>query len=99
MDLDQWFIYIVRTNSGSLYTGISTDVERRFQEHQVGGLKGAKSLKGKGPLSLEFSAQVGDRSQASKLEARVKKLSKADKEALVARQIELPVIDGDLSES
>ena len=90
--LSEWYIYLVRTHSGSLYTGISTDVQRRFCEHQEGGLKGAKSLRGKGPLTLAFSAEIGDRSLASKLEAKVKKLSKANKESLVAGQRTLPEV-------
>ncbi len=78
-----WWLYLVRTQSGSLYTGITTDVQRRFAEHQAGGLKAAKSLKGKGPLSLVFSVAVGDRSQALKLEYKVKRLTKAKKEQLI----------------
>lgn len=81
--MSEWFVYLVRTNSGSLYTGISTDVERRFLEHQAGSPKGAKSLRGKGPLTLEYRASVGGRSEASKLEARIKKMTKANKERLV----------------
>lgn len=79
----EWFLYLIRTNKGSLYTGITTDVERRFLEHQQGGLKGAKSLKGKGPLTLEFQTRVSDRSRALKLEYRIKQLSKAKKERLL----------------
>lgn len=87
--LSEWSVYLIRTRSGSLYTGISTDVQRRFLEHQEAGPKAAKSLKGKGPLQLEFSAKVGDRSQASKLEAKIKKMSKANKEAMVKGRVVL----------
>ena len=73
---------MVRTKAGHLYTGISNDVERRFKQHQSG--TGAKALKGKGPLELVFQCQAGDRSLASKLEYRLKQLTKAQKEALVA---------------
>ena len=79
----EWFLYLIRTKNGSLYTGITTDVERRYLEHQKGGLKGAKSLKGKGPLTLEFYIKVSDRSNALKLEYRIKQLSKAKKEKLI----------------
>lgn len=79
----RWYLYLVRTAKGSLYTGITTEVERRFAEHVAGGLKGAKALKGKGPLSLEFSVLVGDRSSALKLEYQVKQLTKINKEKLI----------------
>lgn len=73
-----WWLYCVRTHKGHLYTGITTDVERRFDQHSKG--TGAKALKGKGPLTLVISAEVGDRSQASKLEYQFKQLSKSQKE-------------------
>lgn len=77
-----WFVYFVRTRSSALYCGITTDVERRFAQHCSG--VGAKALKGKGPLTLAWSHPVGSsRSNASKIEYRLKQLSKAQKEALV----------------
>lgn len=78
-----WYLYLVRNNSNALYTGITTDVMRRFGEHQASGPKAAKALKGKGPLILEFSYAVADRGVASKLEYRIKKLPKAKKELLI----------------
>lgn len=86
--MSQWSIYLIRCRLGRLYTGISTDVERRLQEHRS-GRRGARSLKGKGPLALEFCAPVGDRSCALKAEARIKRLGKADKERLVAGALSL----------
>lgn len=79
-----WFLYMLRTPSGMLYTGITTDVERRLAQHQCG--KGAKALRGKGMLVLVFHCAAGDRSLASKLESKVKKLSKIQKEKLVSEQ-------------
>ncbi|SDJ86061.1 putative endonuclease [Ferrimonas sediminum] len=76
-----WSLYLVRTRSGSLYTGITTDVSRRFCQHQNG--TGAKALRGKGPLTLAFHTEVGDRSQASKLEYQIKQLHKSHKERLI----------------
>ena len=73
-----WFLYLIRTADNKLYTGITTDVERRYQQHQSG--KGAKALRGKGELTLAFSAPVGDRSLALRAEYRVKR----QKERLVA---------------
>ena len=77
-----WFLYLIRTADNKLYTGITTDVERRYQQHQSG--KGAKALRGKGELTLAFSAPVGDRSLALRAEYRVKQLTKRQKERLVA---------------
>ncbi|MDX5336253.1 MAG: GIY-YIG nuclease family protein [Marinobacter sp.] len=85
-----WYLYLVRTRTGSLYTGITTDVERRFSEHQAGAPKGARSLRGKGPLTLAFQASVGNRSRASQLEWQVKRWSKARKEALIRGTLSLP---------
>ncbi|TKB51954.1 GIY-YIG nuclease family protein [Ferrimonas aestuarii] len=79
-----WSLYLVRTASNHLYTGITTEVERRFSQHQNG--TGAKALRGKGPLSLAFCIEVGDRSAASKLEYAIKQLSKKDKEQIVKCQ-------------
>lgn len=76
------FLYLIRTADNKLYTGITTDVERRYQQHQSG--KGAKALRGKGELTLVFSAPVGDRSLALRAEYRVKQLTKRQKERLVA---------------
>lgn len=79
-----WHLYLLRTASGMLYTGITTDVARRLAQHQAG--KGAKALRGKGELTLVFHCEAGDRSTALKLEYRVKQLSKQQKEKLVIDQ-------------
>ena len=77
-----WSLYLIRTADNSLYTGITTDVARRFMQHQSG--KGAKALRGKGELILVFSAPVGERSLALRMEYRIKQLTKRQKERLVA---------------
>ena len=78
-----WYLYLVRCRDGSLYTGITTDVERRFAEHRENKGAGAKYLRGRGPLALVLHKKIGDRSLALTVESRVKKLSKARKEELV----------------
>ncbi|WP_086981216.1 GIY-YIG nuclease family protein [Vibrio aphrogenes] len=80
-----WFVYLVRTRSQALYCGITNDVSRRFAQHQAG--KGAKYLRGKGPLDLVWSQQVADKSAALKEEIRIKKLPKREKEKLVLTQV------------
>jgi len=77
----EWYLYLIRCKGGQLYTGISTDVARRFSAHQLG--KGAKFLRGKAPLSLVFQQKIGSRSEALKTEALVKKLARADKESII----------------
>ncbi|MCM0612791.1 GIY-YIG nuclease family protein [Marinobacter sediminum] len=86
----EWSVYMVRTVKGALYTGITTDVERRFAEHQTGAPKGARSLRGKGPLELVFRSAVGDRSRASRLEWHIKQWPRTRKEALVRGELSLP---------
>lgn len=86
----EWFVYMVRTARGALYTGITTDVPRRFAEHQAGAPKGARSLRGKGPLELVLSLPAGDRSRASKLEWHIKQWPRQRKEALVLGKFNLP---------
>jgi len=76
-------LYIVRCSDDSLYTGIAADVSKRISEHESSS-RGAKYLRGKGPLRLEFAEEVGDRAAASTLEYRVKRMSKAHKEALIS---------------
>ena len=76
-----WYLYMIRLENGHLYTGITTDVERRFSEHQSG--KGAKYLRGKGLLTLVFSEVIGSRSSALKLEVKIKKMPKQEKEKIV----------------
>lgn len=84
-----WHLYMVRCNDNSLYTGVTIDVERRFQEHQSQGEKCAKYLKGKAPLRLAFSEKVGDKQLAYRLEWRIKRLTKGEKELLVRGRIRL----------
>ncbi|MFB2654567.1 GIY-YIG nuclease family protein [Shewanella seohaensis] len=78
-----WYLYLIRCANGHLYTGITTDVARRFNEHQSSSPKAAKYLRGKGPLTLMYQEQVGTRSDALKREIAVKKLSRAQKLALI----------------
>ncbi|WP_088330345.1 GIY-YIG nuclease family protein [Lacimicrobium sp. SS2-24] len=97
--MSDWSLYIVETRLGHWYTGISTDPTRRFAEHQSGGPKAAKALKGKGPLSLIFQVPVGSRSQASRAEYWVKSLSRKQKKLLVAGRLTLPAFPCQASES
>ncbi|WP_347273420.1 GIY-YIG nuclease family protein [Candidatus Kuenenia sp.] len=87
--MNNWFLYVIRCKHGRLYTGITTDVERRFAEHSSDDKKGAKYLRGKAPLTLVMKKKIGSRSMALKMEARVKKLSKIKKEMFVDGKIKI----------
>ncbi len=87
-----WYLYLVRCHDGSLYTGITTDVARRFAEHRENKGAGAKYLRGRGPLRLVFEKKLGSRSLALGVESKVKKLSKARKEALIRTGQHIEVI-------
>ncbi len=84
-----WHLYMIRVKSGSLYTGIAKDVERRFAEHEAGGKKGSKYLRARRPLKLVFQQKIGNHSQALKMECAVKNLSKPAKEQLAKGNISL----------
>lgn len=75
-----WSVYLIRDKDNRLYTGITTDVARRFRQHEAG--TGAKNLRGRGPLSLHWHSEIGDRSQAQKVEYCLKQWPKTRKEQL-----------------
>ena len=88
-----WYIYLIRFENNALYCGITTDVNRRFEQHKSG--RGSKLLRGRSNLYLVWSERVGNsRSTASKAELAVKKLPKAQKEALVNGSLKLSNIIG-----
>lgn len=75
-----WYLYILRCADDTLYTGITTDVPRRFAAHSCG--KGAKYTRGRGPLALLYQERCGSHSQALKRELQVKALPREEKLAL-----------------
>jgi putative endonuclease len=89
-----WHVYIIRCRDDTLYTGISTDVNRRFAEHQAGGPKAARYLKGRGPLQLVLTLPACDRGTALKLEHRIKRLARPQKEALIQHPENMHKIEG-----
>ena len=76
-----WYLYILRCGDGSLYTGITTDVQRRLAEHRSG--KGAKYTRGRGPLELVYSEETENHSAALKRECAIKRLSREEKWKLI----------------
>ena len=77
-----WWVYIVRCSDTSLYTGITTNLERRISEHND-SKKGAKYTRNRRPVDLVYSEALTDRSAASKREYEIKKLSRVDKLKLI----------------
>ena len=80
--MSKWYVYILECADGSLYTGITTDVNRRLLEHNY-SFKSAKYTRSRRPVRLVWSKEVANRSEASKEEARIKKLKRASKLELI----------------
>ena len=78
-----WFVYLVRCADDSLYAGITTDINRRVAEHNSGGGLGARYTRGRGPVTLAYFEPAGSRSEAARREREVKKMSRAEKLALI----------------
>ncbi|BDF68319.1 hypothetical protein CE91St43_22910 [Oscillospiraceae bacterium] len=76
-----YWLYILRCGDGTLYTGTTDDVARRLAIHQSG--KGAKYTRGRGPLTLAYQEACADKSAALRREIAVKKLTRAEKLALI----------------
>ena len=79
-----WQVYIIRCSDNSLYTGITTDIEKRFLQHQDG--TGAKYFRGRIPLEVVYAEKNHTRSTASKRELQIKSMSRTVKEQLVITQ-------------
>ena len=80
--MNTWKLYILRCGDGTLYTGITTDVEKRLEAHRSG--KGAKYTRGRSPLVLVYREECGDHSAALKREIEIKRLSREEKERLTS---------------
>ena len=78
-----WKLYILRCRDGSLYTGITTDVEKRYAAHNTG--KGAKYTRGRRPLELVYEEECGDHSAALKRELEIKAMTREEKIKLIEK--------------
>lgn len=76
-----YWLYILRCGDGTLYTGTTDNVARRLAVHQSG--KGAKYTRGRGPLTLAYQEACADKSAALRREIAVKRLTRAEKLALI----------------
>lgn len=78
-----WFVYMLRCADDSLYTGITTDLERRLDEHNHCEQKGARYTRARRPVALAYAEPCDSRSEASQREYLLKRLSRAEKLDLV----------------
>ena len=78
-----WYVYMLRCGDGSLYTGSTTDVERRLREHQGG--TGARYTRSRPPVTLAYAEEAPDRSAAQRREAAIKKPPRAQKLKLIGK--------------
>lgn len=83
--MSSWYVYIVRCADSSLYIGITPNIEKRIALHNSG--KGAKYTSGRGPVELLYNETHHDRSTATKREIELKKLSRKEKETLIAEAV------------
>jgi putative endonuclease len=78
-----WFVYMILADDGSLYTGVTTDLDRRFAEHQSG--RGAKYFRGRQPVEVVYREAGHTRSSACVRESEIKKMPRTDKSGLINR--------------
>jgi len=78
-----WSVYILRCADGSLYTGVTTDLERRLRQHNTG--QGARYTRGRGPVQLVFAESQPGQGAALQREHAIKQLSREEKESLIGR--------------
>lgn len=96
MNEKKWVVYMLRCKDDSLYTGITSDIDRRLLEHNHGVKKGSKYVRSRRPAYLVYLESMPGKSEALKREYAIKKLSKNDKEELVLSEInEKPFPDWD----
>ena len=77
-----WFLYVVHCSDGTLYTGVTTDVKRRVDEHNV-GIRGAKYTAARRPVRLIYVSYYVNRSGAQKAEHKFKKLTRKQKNEVI----------------
>lgn len=74
-----WFVYMLRCADSSLYTGITTDISRRLAEHNGEGEQGARYTRSRRPVVVAYSEAADSRATASRREAAIKRLTRAQK--------------------
>ena len=80
---NNWLIYILKCVDGSLYCGITNNIEKRLKQHKGEIIGGAKYTRSHWPCKLVYKEKSASRSQASQREAIIKKMSKVEKQTLI----------------
>ena len=80
----EWYVYIILCSDNTLYTGVTTDMDRRFRQHAEG--RGAKYFRGRQPLQVVYLEHNHSRSSAASREARIKAMDRCDKLDLISGQ-------------
>jgi putative endonuclease len=80
-----FWVYVVRCADDTLYTGVARDVEKRMAEHNGAGTRGARYTAARRPVALVYQAVFANRSLAQREEARIKSLSRSDKQVLIGQ--------------
>ncbi len=86
-----WCVYIVRCSDGTLYTGITNDLQKRIEAHNS-GKDGARYTKPRRPVELVYSKRAGSKSEAAGLEYRIKKLTRTKKKELIQGQLKIHIL-------
>lgn len=87
MSEELWYVYIIQTEKGMLYTGITKNIERRFQEHMFEKNKGAKFFRSSIPEKILYQETHPSRSMATKREMAIKKMTRSEKLELIAGKV------------
>ena len=82
MTKQDWFVYILQCSDKTLYTGVTTDLNRRVEEHNSGS-KGAKYTAARRPVKMVYSEQLDSRSNAQQREYQIKSLTRRQKQQLI----------------
>lgn len=90
--MSQWTVYMLDCDGRALYTGVTTDVERRLREHRGGGAKAARYTRSRHALALAYRVEVPDKSLAMRIEYRLKRLPAAEKRAIAENDVGLALL-------
>jgi putative endonuclease len=91
--MKHWYVYILQCQDGSLYTGVTIDIERRLHEHNFDNRLGAKYTRARRPVFLQYRRCFASRAAACRHEHEIKAMKKQQKIQLIASQG--PVIETD----
>lgn len=84
---NNWFVYMIEADDGALYTGVTTDVARRFREH-CDSKRGARYFRGRRPVAVVYQEAGHTRSSACQREAAIKKLKRDQKKRLMNEAVQ-----------